>query len=163
MTTPVAGQSFGGGTVVPIAWTASDDEGVRSFDIHASYDGGRTWHVIIKDLDGATRSFNWQLPPSTGMADVRVRVVGRDLRFQNSSSGSDRPLSITPGSGPAPCYANCDASTAAPALNVNDFTCFLNRYAAGDAYANCDASTAAPVLNVNDFTCFLNRYATGCP
>ena len=30
-------------------------------------------------------------------------------------------------------------------------------------YANCDGSTAAPVLNVNDFTCFLNRYAAGCP
>src|SRR5690348_545621 len=27
------------------------------------------------------------------------------------------------------CYANCDASTIAPILNVNDFTCFLNRYA----------------------------------
>jgi hypothetical protein len=61
-----------------------------------------------------------------------------------------------------PCYANCDASTIAPILNVNDFTCFLNRYAAGQSYANCDASTIAPVLNVNDFTCFLNRYAVGC-
>ena len=29
-------------------------------------------------------------------------------------------------------------------------------------YANCDASTLTPVLNVNDFTCFLNRYAAGC-
>jgi hypothetical protein len=28
--------------------------------------------------------------------------------------------------------------------------------------ANCDASTAAPVLNVNDFTCFLNKFAAGC-
>ena len=33
--------------------------------------------------------------------------------------------------GPAPCYANCDASTNPPVLNVNDFTCFLNLYAAG--------------------------------
>ena len=64
---------------------------------------------------------------------------------------------------PAACYANCDGSVAAPILNVNDFTCFLNRFAAGDPYANCDGSTAVPVLNVNDFTCFLNSYATGCP
>ena len=64
---------------------------------------------------------------------------------------------------PAPCYVNCDGSTTSPILNVNDFTCFLNKYAAGDSYANCDASTLAPVLNVNDFTCFLNRYAVGCP
>ena len=63
----------------------------------------------------------------------------------------------------ATCYANCDGSTAAPILNVNDFICFQNRYAAGDSYANCDGSTAAPVLNVNDFICFQNQYASGCP
>ncbi|MBL9031826.1 MAG: hypothetical protein JNM80_08975 [Phycisphaerae bacterium] len=63
---------------------------------------------------------------------------------------------------PASCYANCDNSTAAPILNVNDFTCFLNKYAAGDTTANCDNSTVVPVLNINDFTCFLNLYAVGC-
>jgi outer membrane protein assembly factor BamB len=62
----------------------------------------------------------------------------------------------------APCYANCDGSTTQPVLNVADFTCFLQRYASGDAYANCDASTAAPTLNVADFTCFLQKYAAGC-
>ena len=36
------------------------------------------------------------------------------------------------------------------------------RFAAGDAFANCDASTIAPVLNVNDFVCFQQRYAAGC-
>jgi serine protease AprX len=63
----------------------------------------------------------------------------------------------------AACYANCDASTAQPILNVGDFTCFLQRFAAGESYANCDASTSAPVLNVGDFTCFLQRFAQGCP
>jgi len=61
------------------------------------------------------------------------------------------------------CYANCDGSNVAPILNVNDFTCFLNRFAAGDTYANCDGSTVPPILNVNDFTCFLNKFAAGCP
>ncbi len=61
------------------------------------------------------------------------------------------------------CYANCDASTQAPTLNVADFTCFLQRFAGGEASANCDLSTAAPVLNVADFTCFLQRFAGGCP
>jgi hypothetical protein len=65
--------------------------------------------------------------------------------------------------GPATCYANCDNSTTAPVLNVGDFTCFLQRFAAGDSYANCDNSTTAPVLNVGDFTCFLQRFAAGCP
>jgi trimeric autotransporter adhesin len=61
------------------------------------------------------------------------------------------------------CYANCDNSTTAPILNVGDFTCFLQRFAAADPYANCDGSTATPVLNVGDFTCFLQRFAAGCP
>jgi hypothetical protein len=65
--------------------------------------------------------------------------------------------------GCAPCYANCDDSSAAPALNVGDYLCFINRYAAGDPYANCDRSTLAPVLNVVDFVCFSNAFAAGCP
>lgn len=60
------------------------------------------------------------------------------------------------------CYANCDGSTASPVLTINDFQCFLNRYARGDLSANCDASTIAPVLNINDFQCFLNKFAGGC-
>jgi hypothetical protein len=62
----------------------------------------------------------------------------------------------------ATCYPNCDASTTAPVLNVADFTCFLQRFAAGDTYANCDNSTTDPVLNAADLTRFLQRFA-GCP
>ena len=61
------------------------------------------------------------------------------------------------------CYANCDGSTAAPVLNVNDFICFQTKFAAGDSYANCDNSTSAPVLNINDFICFQQKFAAGCP
>ena len=60
------------------------------------------------------------------------------------------------------CYPNCDGSTTPPILNVLDFACFLNRFAAGDAWANCDNSTTVPVLNVLDFSCFLNKFAAGC-
>jgi len=62
----------------------------------------------------------------------------------------------------ATCYANCDSSTTPPVLNVLDFSCFLNRFAAGDTYANCDGSTQPPALNVQDFSCFLNAFAAGC-
>jgi hypothetical protein len=64
--------------------------------------------------------------------------------------------------GGSTCYANCDNSTAVPFLNVQDFSCFLTKYAAGNSYANCDNSTQPPVLNVSDFSCFLTKYATGC-
>jgi hypothetical protein len=65
--------------------------------------------------------------------------------------------------GTLPCYANCDGSTTIPALNVADFSCFLQHFAAGDGYANCDRSTTPPTLSVADFTCFLQRFAAGCP
>ena len=61
------------------------------------------------------------------------------------------------------CPANCDGSTTPPVLNVNDFSCFLNKFAAGDAASNCDCSTTVPILNVVDFSCFLNEFAAGCP
>ena len=61
------------------------------------------------------------------------------------------------------CYGNCDGSTIAPVLNVNDFICFQQRFAAGSALANCDGSTTQPVLNVNDFICFQQKFAAGCP
>jgi hypothetical protein len=64
--------------------------------------------------------------------------------------------------GTDPCYANCDQSTVAPALNVNDFVCFIQHFTAGDGYANCDQSTTPPTLNVNDFVCFMQRFAQGC-
>jgi hypothetical protein len=60
------------------------------------------------------------------------------------------------------CLANCDGSTAAPILNIADFTCFLQKFAAGDLTANCDCSTSPPELNVADFTCFLQKFAAGC-
>lgn len=60
------------------------------------------------------------------------------------------------------CPGNCDDSTTIPALNVNDFLCFSNLFAAGDARANCDGSTSPPVLNVNDFACFVTAFAAGC-
>jgi hypothetical protein len=70
------------------------------------------------------------------------------------------------------CYANCDASTTPPVLNVEDFSCFINLFASAQSLpheqqlahcANCDASTAPPVLNVEDFSCFINAFAAGCP
>jgi hypothetical protein len=60
------------------------------------------------------------------------------------------------------CYANCDDSTVPPVLNINDFVCFQQRYAAGHVYANCDNSTTPPILNVDDFVCYQQLFAAGC-
>jgi hypothetical protein len=113
---PVGGESFPGGSIVSISWTATASEGLHSFDIQGSYDSGRTWHLIVRDLPSAGVSYDWQLPPSSGIADVRVRVVARDGRFQNSSSTSG-PFSITP-SGPTPTPTVTPTATATPSATV---------------------------------------------
>jgi hypothetical protein len=111
---PVGGESFPGGSIVPISWTASASEGLRSFDIQGSYDSGRTWHPIVRDLPGTAINYDWQLPPSTGIPDVRVRIVARDVRFQNSSSTSGA-FSIMP-SGPTPTPTGSPTATPTPSV-----------------------------------------------
>lgn len=98
-------------------------------------------------------------PNSAGLPDVALGALGLADLIQPGSVAQVLALAYQP----CGCYANCDASTTPPALNVNDFACFLNKFAAGDPYANCDGSTTAPALNVLDFACFLNRFAAGCP
>jgi hypothetical protein len=96
LTSPTPGSVFSGGSVVPITWTASAPEGLRSFDIQVSTNGGKTFHLITTNLAATSRSFNWRLPASSGIPDVRVRVITRDKWFQNSSDGANVVFSIVP-------------------------------------------------------------------
>lgn len=100
----------------------------------------------------------WSAAPfdSATIVDVTDSMFVDDDEYFGEFYTGDTPLP------PPPCYPNCDGSTAAPILNVQDFACFLNAFASQDPYANCDGSTAAPVLNVQDFACFLNAFAAGC-
>lgn len=95
MTAPTGGEEFATGGIVPITWTASDNEGLRGFDIIASYDGGQTWQPIVKDLPATARSYDWQTAPGTGFDEVRLLVIARDLRFQTTSDGASRVFSLT--------------------------------------------------------------------
>jgi parallel beta-helix repeat protein len=95
---------------------------------------------LLTDLDGNSRFVSTGLPPGSGTPDMGA------YEYQGGS-----------------CYPNCDASTTPPILNIADFSCFLQKFAAGDPYANCDASTVPPILNVADFSCFLTSFAAGCP
>ncbi|MEX2219980.1 MAG: hypothetical protein WD749_14605 [Phycisphaerales bacterium] len=97
--------------------------------------------------------------PAPGPTGARSRV-GQLLHEFFSTSPFSTPWFLA---GAAGCYPNCDGSIAPPAINVADFSCFLQQYAAGRTYANCDGSAGSPMLNVSDFGCFLQRYATGCP
>jgi hypothetical protein len=150
---PAPGSSYPGGTAVPIQWSATDDQGVRSISIQASYDGGRTWNFIARDLPGGTTSYNWNLPNSAGIPNVRLRVIAADLRFQSSSDTV--PISILPGSGLA-CYADCDGDQN---LDSNDLTCFDTLFARGDPAADCNQDGG---LDGADPSCFKEAFERGC-
>jgi hypothetical protein len=153
MTAPQPGDSFAGGSVVPISWTAFDDTGLRSISIQASLDGGRTWDTIARDLPGNQTSFNWLIPPSQGVPEVRIRVIAHDIFFQNTSDGAEVAFSILPGEG---CYADRDGNGA---LDLFDFLAYVNTFNAGDLAADCTADGA---LDLFDFLCFVNAFNAGC-
>jgi hypothetical protein len=146
------------------------------------------WQVGQATINGAPRAALWRgtaeshedlslaLPPSYGSFSIARGVWhdGHSIYIAGSAWNTvldrneailwTRPLF-------SPCYPNCDGSTAAPILNIDDFTCFINNFAAATAlphaqqlehYSNCDNSTIAPILNVDDFTCFINAFAAGC-
>jgi hypothetical protein len=182
---PVAG--------APMTFLANNNDTGSGQGVYKTTDGGASWSptgyastVSFLECDGAAAQTVYAVRPGSGGVQDRVyRSTDGGVSFSLFSDnlpaqdGFARGLFYAPGAAPklllatsigtfayslgAACYANCDNSTTAPVLNVADFTCFLQKFAAADAYANCDASTTAPVLNVADFTCFLQKFAAGCP
>ena len=118
MSSPALGASFTGGDVIPVRWTATDDEGLRSFDLQASYDGGRSFHDFVRDLPGSATAYDWQTPASDGVTDLRIRVIARDLRYQNGSSGADASLSIRAGGRTVTSYCGALANSTGAAASI---------------------------------------------
>jgi hypothetical protein len=122
--------------------------------------------IVLANLNAGqdVQALEWETGTSAWVARASLRridlVTGTPSIIGAMGPSDVRGLAAVR---PVGCYANCDGSTVPPVLNVGDFTCFLQRFAAGDSYANCDQSTIPPVLNVGDFTCFLQRFAAGCP
>jgi hypothetical protein len=61
------------------------------------------------------------------------------------------------------CYPNCDRSTIPRSSTSTTSPASSTNMPRLIPYANCDDSTISPILNVNDFSCFINKYAAGCP
>jgi hypothetical protein len=186
-----AGGSFGNvraGAIHSPRWARFSEDGIpwaSTQPVPATVNCGQNAAFQTAAATGYSVSYQWRKNGSalsngpTGTGSTIVQANGPTLFVQGVSQADagtyDCILSNACGSSvsggatltvlgtcPGGCYPNCDGSTTAPVLNVLDFACFLNAFAAGLAYANCDQSTTAPVLNVLDFACFLNRFAAGC-
>jgi uncharacterized membrane protein len=128
----------------------------RAF-IWDAQDGIRDLHEVLQA--GGVNLAGWSLQEVRGISADGLTLAGIGT---NPANQTQAWLATLPPPIPPVCYPNCDSSTTVPILNVLDFSCFLNKFAAGDPYANCDASIVPPVLNVLDFSCFLNKFAAGC-
>ena len=61
------------------------------------------------------------------------------------------------------CWADCDQTSGQMVLDIFDFLCFGNFFAAGDPYAcDCDTTTGPGVCDIFDFLCFGNAFGLGC-
>jgi hypothetical protein len=137
-----------------------------TFSTPYTYTGGSLLIEVRRSMrTGDTGVLNTDLDSTAGsQAGARwLFNISSDAAATGTLSNGAQIFRLRYTQGGVPCYANCDASTTAPVLNVADFTCFLTKFGTGDSYANCDGSTAAPTLNVADFTCFLTKFAAGCP
>jgi hypothetical protein len=95
------GGTFSGGSPVNIAWSASASEGLRAFDIVCSSDGGQSWQPIVTELPASATSYQWRLPPSpSGIANLRLRVIASDNRFQTSATPAANAIVVTAGTQP---------------------------------------------------------------
>jgi uncharacterized membrane protein len=140
----VVGTCLGAGSAVaPFIWDAQH--------------GMRNLRDLLASAGVATTGWS-------SLGPVAISADGRTIAGDGINPAGHAEAWIARLGDPAPnCYANCDQGTTQPILNVQDFTCFLQRFAAGESDANCDQSTSPPVLNVADFTCFLQSFAAGCP
>jgi hypothetical protein len=136
-------------SIIPLAPLSAAALMLGASAAHAQSGGfDLSWFTIDGGASAASTGANYTLVGTSGQPDAYAVLGG----FWTALAGPST----------TPCYPNCDGSTQTPVLNVADFTCFLQKFAASDPYANCDNSTTPPVLNVADFTCFLTKFAAGC-
>lgn len=159
LVSPLGGELFSGGSIIPITWNASAPEGKRSFDVLGSYDAGRTWHPIVRDLPATASNYNWRLPASDGIPDVRVRVIARDQRFQNSAADSG-VFTITPGMSAIPGDINGD-----DIVNLDDILCvlaaFSGNYACSGGLPNADIAPCEGngLITLDDILAILRAFS----
>ena len=118
---------------------------------------GATFSIITPPSQGTTVGPGMR---STRIMTAAANACGQDqftFRVTTPSGQSNlATVTLVYGAG-ALCPADAFPDGA---LNVLDFTAFLNLFASADLRADMDGSCS---LNVLDFTAFLNAFASGCP
>ncbi|MBK9127920.1 MAG: agmatine deiminase family protein [Phycisphaerales bacterium] len=102
VTQPNGGETWTIGSTQTVAWTAYDDVGVTSIDIHLSRDGGAAYTETLATGLPNSGTYNWTVTgPNTTQA--RVRVVAHDGDGNSGADDSNANFTIT-ANGPRVIY-----------------------------------------------------------
>ncbi len=119
---------------------------------------GRYWISVLGNT--GTHTWAWARTNTT----LNAHAVRQGAGPWNLSGGDFAMVLCGTETPPTPCYPDCDQSTGVGVLDIFDFLCFGNAFAANQPYAcNCDLSTGNNVCDIFDFLCFGNEFAAGCP
>ncbi|MFG0284187.1 MAG: hypothetical protein ACF8R7_07165 [Phycisphaerales bacterium JB039] len=113
-------------------------------DMTLEFDDGSGWTTLHSSSSPALLG-----PVRAGFFSVEERSMAPGATFAFDDFAVEADVL-------AECYADCDCSVS---LDLFDFLCFQNSFAAGDRYADCDGTG---VLDFIDFLCVQNGFAAGC-
>ncbi|MFI5054080.1 MAG: hypothetical protein ACHQDE_06935, partial [Acidimicrobiia bacterium] len=94
VTAPNGGETWHIGSLQTITWTGSDPEGITSYDLAYSTNGGSSYpNAIATAVPGTQASYAWTIPAAAGTA-VRVRVTAHDVNGNPGADASDANFTI---------------------------------------------------------------------
>lgn len=133
--------TVGSGTNFPI---------IRRSIVQATYApaNGSGHNVVIDPLFGSPAAGDFRLQPGSPAIDAG----DTGLYFGPLADYDGNIRGVAASSSPTGTSLN------GPIIDMGAFEFFVE-----PCYANCDGSTTPPILNIDDFTCFINRFAQGCP
>jgi beta-lactamase superfamily II metal-dependent hydrolase len=99
VTSPNGGESWAGGSLRAITWTARDISNVK---LEYTLDNGSTWNMIASAVAASTGSYTWTVPNS---ATTAARVRATDA-YGSASDVSDGTFTITATATPAKVILN---------------------------------------------------------
>ena len=95
VTAPSAGANLSMGSTTAIQWSANDNVGITTVDLHYSADNGATWTLIASSQPNSG-TYNWVVP---GAASLQIRVTARDAAG-NAGTGFSGNLTTSDATAP---------------------------------------------------------------
>ncbi len=142
-------------------WGASSGE---RLDVEFLDSGGATLAVMGATKNSSLENEFLGYVASPGSEIHYVRFKSRYRRLGTGGEGFGMDDMVAKFTDNPTCYADCDTFSGSGTLDIFDFLCFQNRFAAQDPWAcDCDTGSGFGICDAFDFLCYQNAFAAGCP